>query len=85
MRTLLGILGWMVAAVGVLSLIVSGLCGVLGLASEPAMLGVALVSALIAYVVFWLGRALYRWGFRPKPPLDRSQGQEDGAPPSSAA
>lgn len=85
MRALIGVLGWLVAAVAVIALIICGLCGLLGLAGNASILGVAAAFALPAGMIFLLAREVYRWGFRRTPPLDRSQGGDSGAPPSSAA
>lgn len=78
MRELVGILGWLVAAVGVLLLAFSGFCVFFTISTER---DIALLVALGAVVVFLIGRAIYRWGFS----LDRSQGKSNPPPPSSGA
>lgn len=86
MRILVGVLGWLVAAVAVLALVISGLCGVLGLFGSADFLSVALIFGVLALAVFLMAREMYRWGFRRSPPaLDRSQGGDGAPPPSSLA
>lgn len=78
MRELAGILGWLVAAIGVLLLAFSGFCAVFTISTER---DIALLVALGAVVVFLIGRAIYRWGFS----LDRSQGKGNQPQSSSGA
>ncbi|HLO78789.1 MAG TPA: hypothetical protein VK196_20215 [Magnetospirillum sp.] len=67
MRVLLGIIGWIIAALGLLALIVSGLCGgavvLSGLNLQLSL--IAILCAGASFNAFWAGRALFRWGMGP--------------------